>query len=102
MTYVKRPEHNSDNYLKAILESIEYYNAVERLDISNWLLVCYKVALKDPNKRASRKAIVLELISKWIQELEDLAILCIMFAGIDIKLKGKPIIAAGLLPFEIY
>ncbi|OGK11313.1 hypothetical protein A2768_01485 [Candidatus Roizmanbacteria bacterium RIFCSPHIGHO2_01_FULL_37_16] len=102
MVYSKKPEHNPSNYLKAILEAMEYYNTYERLDIALWLYEGYKKAKVTTNATATLKALVLELISKWIQELEDLAILCLMFAGTDIKYKGRAIIESGKLPFETY
>lgn len=102
MTYRKKPEHNPDNYLKAILEAIEHYNAYERVDIALWLFEGYKKAKTEQNASATIKALVLELISKWIQELEDLAILCLMLAGSEIKYRGRPIIKIGKLPFETY
>lgn len=102
MEYRIKPEHNPDNYLKSILESIENYNAYERLDISNWLFEGYKKTKGVPEKAASRKAIFLEIISKWMQLFEDLAIVCLMFAGGTIKADGKPLIDTSKLPFEIF
>lgn len=94
MKYRKKPEHNSQNYLKVILESFEHYNTFERIDISNLLFDGYK-SIKDlPNREANRKALILELISKWIQVFEDLAVLCVMFAGNVVKDDRDP--------FEIY
>lgn len=94
MKYRKLPEHTPDNYLKAILESIVYYNAMSRADISNWLFEGYKEALKTPQKETSRKTIILELLSKWIQVFEDLALLCMMFSG--------QLIGDDRDPYEIY
>ena len=102
MTYKKLPEHNSDNYLKTILESMEYYNSYERHDIATLLYEGYKHAKTLQNASASQKAIVLELNAKWIQILEDLAILCLMFAGTDIKYQNKQLVKTGTLPFEVY
>lgn len=101
-SYRKRLEHNPDNYLKAILESIEYYNAYERLDMARWLYKGYEEASGKPNNLSRLNAFVLELVSKLIQELEDLAILCLMFAGSKLKYYKKPIIKADKLPFEVY
>jgi len=78
MKYRKRPEHNGDNYLKAILESIVEYNAVARLDMAKLLHVGYKQAIQHPTKHAS-ETLVLEILSKWMQVLEDLSVLLMMF-----------------------
>lgn len=102
MGYRKRPEHNPDNYLKAILESIDNYNAYERLDVSSWLFEGYKRIEDVKEKTASKKAIFLEIVSKWIQLFEDLAIICLMFSGGALKYKGKPLIDPIKLPYEIY
>ncbi len=102
MSYRIKPEHNYDNYLKSILEAIEIYNSHERLDIANWLFEGYKRAEGIPKKTASRKAIFLEIISKWIQLFEDLAIVCLMFAGGTIKYKGQSLADTNKLPYEIY
>lgn len=102
MKYRKKPEHNPDNYLKAILESIEHYNAYERSDIANWLYEGYKKVKDISEKKNSRKAIVLEIVSKWIQLFEDLAILCLMFAGSYLKQDKRPIVDPSREPFEIY
>jgi hypothetical protein len=73
-----------------------------RLDMANWLHEGYLKAKEHPEAVASQKTLVLEIISKWIQLLEDLAILCLMFAGSDIKYQGSPIVNLGKLPYEIY
>lgn len=78
MKYRKRPEHNGDNYLKAILESIVEYNAVARLDMAKLLHVGYKQAIQHPTKHTS-ETLVLEILSKWMQVLEDLCVLLMMF-----------------------
>lgn len=78
MKYRKKAEHNGDNYVKAILESIFEYNAFARLDVANLLHIGYKDAVKVPEKHAS-ETIVLELISKLMQTFEDLAVLLMMF-----------------------
>lgn len=94
MKYKKLIEHTPDNYLKAILESIEYYNSYSQADISNLLYKGYKWALDKPEKSISKATIILELISKWIQTFEQVALLGIMFSG--------KIIEEKRLPFEIY
>jgi len=78
MKYRKRLEHNGDNYAKAILESIVEYNSVARLDIANLLHIGYEDAIKDPSKHAS-DTVVLEILSKWMQVLEDLSVLLMMY-----------------------
>lgn len=90
MSFRKLPLHTPENYLKAILESIILYNSHSRADISNWLFEGYKKANIDPNKTISKKTIVLELFSKWIQIWEDVALLGIMFAGQVIKENRDP------------
>lgn len=94
MIYLKKPNHNPDNYLKVILESFEHYNAIERADIANLLFEGYKSIKNDPKRLANQKALVLEMLSKWIQVFEDLALLCLMFGG--------KIVGDNREPFEIY
>jgi hypothetical protein len=81
---------------------MEHYNIYARLDMANWLHEGYLKAKENPEAVASQKTLVLEIIAKWIQLLEDLAILCLMFAGSDIKYQGSPIVNLGKLPYEIY
>lgn len=102
MKYRKKPDHYPENYLKAILESMQFYNVISRADIANWLFEGFKKTKQLPNKKISRKALVLEIISKWIQQIEDLALLSLMFAGNLIKYEGRPIINDGRKPYEIY
>lgn len=90
----KLPQHNPQNYLKVILESIQLYNSHARADIANWLYEGYKVAEKREDKKTSKDTIILELLSKWIQVFEEIALLGIMFAGYLINDKREP--------FEIY
>lgn len=78
MKYRKKAEHNGDNYLKAILESIFEYNSIARLDVANLLYIGYKDAISVPEKHAA-ETIVLELISKLMQTFEDLSVLLMMF-----------------------
>lgn len=78
MKYRKIPEHNGENYLKAILESFVEYNAVARLDVAKLLHAGHKIAIKEPSKHAS-DTLVLEMLSKWMQALEDFSVLCMMF-----------------------
>lgn len=94
MAYRKKPEHNYDNYLKVILESLEHYNSIERIDIANLLFEVYKNIESEANREANRKVLALELLSKWIQVIEDLAILCLMFSGY--------VVGDTRNPFEIY
>lgn len=94
MAYRKKPEHNANNYLKVILESLDHYNSVERLDIANLLFDGYKRIKDSPKRSASQKALILEILSKWIQVIEDLAVLCLMFCG--------NIVNETRAPFEIY
>lgn len=78
MKFRKKLEHNADNYLIAILESIVEYNTVARLDVAKLLYAGYQEAIKDTDKHTS-DTLTLEMLSKWMQTLEDLAILCMMF-----------------------
>lgn len=94
MIYRKKPEHNPQNYLKVILESLEHYNSVERLDIANLLFEGYKSIKDDPKKLVNQKALILEMLSKWIQVFEDLAVLSLMFGG--------KVVGDNREPFEIY
>src|SRR3989344_6041272 len=94
MTYRKKPEHNPNNYLKVILESLEHYNSVERLDIANLLFEGYKSIKDNPQRIANQKALILEMLSKWIQVFEDLAVLSLMFGG--------KVVGDTRDPFEIY
>lgn len=94
MVYRKKPEHNPNNYLKVILESLDHYNSVERLDIANLLFAGYKSIKNNPKRTANQKALILEILSKWIQVLEDLAVVCLMFVG--------KIVNDNRSPFEIY
>ena len=87
--------HTSQNYLKAILESIALYNANARADLSNWLYEGYKEAGNNEKKQISKKTIILELLSKWIEIWEDIVVLALMFGDTGITKKDK-------LPFEIY
>lgn len=92
MRYRIKPEHNSKNFLRAILESLVQYNSAARLDIANLLYEGYIIAIKTPEKKYSMSTIVLELLSKWVQVLEDLAVLCMMFEASSNSID----------PYEIY
>lgn len=94
MPYRKLPDHTSENYLRAILESIAHYNSHSRADIANWLYEGYKQAGDIPEKQISKKAIILELLAKWVEEWEHVSVLGLMFGDTGI-VKDKE-------PFEIY
>ncbi len=84
-------DQNFKDLLFVVLESIAKYNAVARLDIANWLLEGFNISESLENKHHSRKNITLEIISKWMQALEDLGLLCIMFAGYLVEENRDPI-----------
>lgn len=100
--YKKKPEHNAENYLKAILESMEFYNAYERADIASWLKIGFEKSDGYLKGKETKKALALEIISKWIQLFEDIAIVCLMLAGNKIMYKGRTLVDKTKEAYEVY
>ena len=87
-----KPEHSPNNYLKAVLESIVHYNAFARLTSAQWLLEGYRKS--GSAYKEDKTNLTLELISKWMQTIEDLGALSLMFAG--------DVVSDNRDPYEIY